>query len=105
MTALDVNNPIVIHNVEGERFEIQLGDDVAILEYQRSGDNIIFPHTEVPTKYEGHGLASKLAVAALEYAKQEGFKVVALCPFVSSYIRRHPEYQDITTRSDHKQQE
>ena len=31
----------------------------------------------------------------LEYARAEHLAVIALCPFVDSYIRRHPEYQPL----------
>ena len=33
--------------------------------------------------------------AALEYAKEEGLKVVPQCPFVRSYIERHKEYESL----------
>jgi len=97
MEKIDFDKVEVIHNIQDERFEIPLGDHLAILEYQLSGGSVIFTHTEVPEQYEGHGLASKLAFTALEYAKEQGLQVVSLCPFVSVYIRRHPEYQRITT--------
>lgn len=86
----------VKHNPEQSRFEIDLGDALAMAEYQRAGNNIIFTHTEVPVAYEGRGLANQLAYTALEYAKAEGLKAQALCPFFALYIRKHPEYQSIT---------
>ena len=84
-------------NLEASRFEIALDDDaVAILEYKIAGRNIIFTHTEVPVGFEGQGIAGKLAHVAMEYARSEGYKVQALCPFVAAYVRRHPEYHAIT---------
>lgn len=44
---------------------------------------------------EGKGVASKLIETALDAAQEEHYQVVPLCPFVSAYIRRHPEYQDL----------
>ncbi len=44
---------------------------------------------------EGKGVASKLIKTALDAAQEEHYQVVPLCPFVSAYIRRHPEYQDL----------
>jgi predicted GNAT family acetyltransferase len=49
-------------------------------------------HTEVPDALEGQGYGAALAKAALSYAKDEGMKVIPSCPFVSTYVRRHPEY-------------
>jgi uncharacterized protein len=86
----------VINNIDLERFEIALDGDLAIAEYTIEGKDIFFTHTEVPTAYEGQGIGSRLAFAALEFAKSQGFTVHAHCHFIASYIRRHPEYQSIT---------
>jgi uncharacterized protein len=87
----------VVHNPEAKRFEIALGDNkLGMVEYMRAGGNIIFTHTEVPEEFEGQGIANQLAFVALEYAKTEGFKVQAVCPFIALYVKKHKEYQSIT---------
>lgn len=92
----DPNLPEVIHNPEANRFEIRIGDHLAMIEYMQAGNNVIFNHTEVPEELEGQGLASRMARVALDWARNSGFKIQALCPFVAGYIRKHPEYQPIT---------
>jgi hypothetical protein len=47
-----------------------------------------------------HGVGSKLAGAALEFARREGLHVNPLCPFVAAYIRRHSEYEDLVHGTD-----
>ncbi|MCA9905137.1 MAG: N-acetyltransferase [Anaerolineae bacterium] len=91
----DANELEVINNTEAQRFEIHLGDDLAVLEYMNFGSNIAYTHTEVPPAYEGKGVGARLAHAALEYAKEQGLKVNPVCPYVKSYLRRHPEYESI----------
>ncbi|GAB5494051.1 MAG: GNAT family N-acetyltransferase [Phototrophicaceae bacterium] len=86
----------VNHNPDENRFEVVVGDDIAMVEYNRAGQNIIFTHTEVPVAFEGQGIASKMAYVAMEFAKNEGLKVQALCPFVNKYVSEHPEYHSIT---------
>ena len=49
----------------------------------------------MPEQLEGRGIASKLAKTALDYSRAEGLTVVPLCPFIASYIERHPEYADL----------
>lgn len=93
---IDLDNLEIVNNADAKRFEIQLGDKVAMVEYMRSGNNIIYTHTEVPPEFEGKGIAGKLAHHVMEYAKNEGLKVQPLCPFINSYVKRHPEYQDIS---------
>ncbi len=78
-----------------QEFELELDGHRAIAAYQREGGTITFTHTHVPKQIEGRGVGSKLVRAALDAARDEGLKVVAQCPFVAAYIKRHPEYRDL----------
>jgi len=71
----------------------------AVLQYRHASGKIYFVHTEVPPAFQHRGIADALAHAGLEYARAQHLTVVALCPFVASYIRRHPEYQGLTQTS------
>ncbi len=64
-------------------------------EYHLKNNVIIFTHTEVPGVMEGKGVAGTLIETALDAARAEDYQVVPLCPFVATYIRRHPEYRDL----------
>ncbi len=85
----------VVHNPARQRFEITIDGQVAVAEYMISKEKIIFTHTEVPPSLEGNGLASTLAKTALNYARQQHYRVMPLCPYMASYMRTHPEYQDL----------
>lgn len=87
--------PKVVHQPERKRFAIQVGEKLAVLEYIAANNYLVFSHTEVPTSLEGRGLASQLARTGLEYAKEQGQRVLPLCPYVAMYIRRHPEYKSL----------
>jgi predicted GNAT family acetyltransferase len=86
---------MVVHNPEQNRFEIQQDGRTAELVYRLKPGRIVFIHTGVPAELEGRGLAKELAVTGLDYARQNGLKVIPLCPFVAGYIKRHPEYLDL----------
>jgi predicted GNAT family acetyltransferase len=64
--------------------------------YSERGGVIDMRHTEVPAALEGRGVANELARAALDYAREKKLRVIPTCPFVRSYIRRHPQYADLT---------
>jgi predicted GNAT family acetyltransferase len=81
---------MVENNVEAGRFEIHQDGELAFLQYQRNTDSVVMVHTEVPKALAGRGLGSLLAKTALEWARAEGLRVVANCPFVREYIRKHP---------------
>jgi predicted GNAT family acetyltransferase len=53
----------------------------------------IFYHTEVADAYAGQGLASVLAKHALDDTIAAGLTIIPVCPYIKSWIRRHPEYQ------------
>jgi predicted GNAT family acetyltransferase len=93
---IDVSKLEVVHNSEKKRFEIQIGDQIAMVKYVMGSKEIIFTHTEVPEAFEGRGIAGKIAKAAIEYAKDQGMRIRPMCPYIAEYIKRHPEYQSIT---------
>ena len=96
MTTPNPGDIIVEHDPVAHQFYAVLNGARAVLEYRRAPGRIFFAHTEVPEAYRHHGVADALAHAGLEYARAKHLAVTAICPFVSSYIRRHPEYQPLT---------
>jgi predicted GNAT family acetyltransferase len=78
--------------------ELRLGGSpVGMSEYRAGPDGVrVFFHTEIDPAFEGRGLASRLISAALESTRESGLRVVAECPFVRAYVRRHPDdYRDL----------
>lgn len=56
-------------------------------------------HTEVDDAYEGHGVGSALVRQMLDQLRvRGGLRVTASCPFVRTWLRRHPDYQELTRR-------
>jgi predicted GNAT family acetyltransferase len=60
---------------------------------------IAFIHTEVGDAFEGQGVGSTLVSQALDDARRRELDVLPLCPFVNSYIQKHPEYLDLVRES------
>jgi hypothetical protein len=52
-------------------------------------------HTEVLAAFEGRGVAGRLVTAALDDIRARAMHVTPLCPYVSTFIKRHPEYRDL----------
>ena len=84
----------VRHNAAASRYELDTEHGLAVAVYREQGDRAIFTHTEVPTADEGKGIGARLVRAALDDARQRGFKIVPACRFVAAFVRRHPEYND-----------
>lgn len=82
-------------NPSRQRFEIDLDGHTAFATYKRADGVLTILHTEVPKELNGRGIGSKLARGVLDSARAEGLKVKPLCPFVASYMDKHPEYADL----------
>lgn len=82
-------------NTARQRFELDAEGHVAFSEYKRSDGVLTVMHTEVPPALNGKGIGSRLVRGLLDLARAEGVKVRPLCPFVRSYILKHPEYADL----------
>ena len=95
----NVKNAAIVHNATKQRFEIDIDGQLSVLEYTFKNHRLFLTHTEVPSALEGEGLGTKLAHAALEYARQNELTVVVICPFVQEYVGSHPEYQSFVTTS------
>jgi uncharacterized protein len=83
------------NNAKLYRYELDSDGQTAVLYYKLAPGLITFTHTETPVALRGRGIASRLVHAALQNAGAEGLKVAARCPFVASYIAKHPEFGDL----------
>lgn len=86
----------VKNNRERERYEMEVGDDLAVIEYDLPKQGVIvLTHTFVPEHLEGQGIGSELVEAALDDIREQGWNVVPQCGFVAQYIRRHPQWEEL----------
>ena len=95
-----VTDPAVIDNPVESRFEIHVGGERAgLVQYHLSGSKdaplISLIHTEVEDRFQGMGLASKLARGVLDEARARGLAVLPYCPYIKSWIAKHPDYVDL----------
>ena len=81
----------VTNNSSPHRFELTIGNETAFLSYERSPDSLVLVHTEVPAALRGQHLGDALVNAALDYGHREHLRIVVQCPFVSAYLRKHPD--------------
>lgn len=82
-------------NTALSRFELDAGGVTAVLNYKLSGGVMTMNHTETPPQARGRGIASDLVRGALDIARARGLKIVPRCPFVTAYLAKHPEVQDL----------
>ena len=79
------------------RFEIHSADGelLGIAEYQQTGTVLTITHTEVPAEHGGRGVASRLMSGMMPLVRESGRQIVPACPFVRSWLTKHPENRDL----------
>ena len=83
------------HDRNAHRFEVDVEGTLCVLEYRLDGDRMAITHTGVPAAAGGRGVAGELVRAALDGARALGWKVVPLCSYAETWMKRHPEYADL----------
>lgn len=97
---LNLDAVAVTRNEEAHRFEATVDGQPSLLAYRLLPDRLVLYHTEVPVPLERHGIAAKLTRAALDFARANHLRVVPLCPYVSSFLLKNREYQDLLSPDD-----
>jgi predicted GNAT family acetyltransferase len=87
-------------NAVKHRLELEMDAGIAFIDYKLVHNKLFLIHTEVPEELEGKGIGNAIVQKALMYASENNLKVVPICPFVQSFLKKHKEWDDIVV-SDH----
>ena len=93
---LDLEKLEVLHNPSEHRFETWVDERLSKLDYIQDGRNFVITHVGVHPELRGQGLAGRITQVSLEYARANDLRVVPMCSYAAAYIRRHPEYAELT---------
>ena len=92
MTA---NADAIRHDVAARRFSVVVEGEEGYLTYTDGEGAIVITHTVVPAAIGGRGIAGALMLAALEYARAAGLKVIPRCSYAARYFDTHAEYAEL----------
>jgi predicted GNAT family acetyltransferase len=93
MEAMMPTDLQVSNNAVKSRYEASVaGQVVGFAMYRTVGNQVIFVHTKVNDDFQGRGVAGGLAKWALDDVVRRGLRIVAVCPYIASYVSRHREY-------------
>lgn len=85
----------VIRNEEAGEYQAEYEGRKIFIEFKAAQGKVFLTHTEVPRGLEGRGLGSAIIKRTLELIEESGDSLFPLCPFVASYLRKHPEWKRI----------
>jgi predicted GNAT family acetyltransferase len=90
------DTPTIHHDVAAKRFVLTRDGAEAVLDYRDvDATTLDYFRTFVPTSMRGGGVASILTEHALRDAQERGLKVIPTCPYIATYIERHPEFRPL----------
>ena len=100
MDSAATDTPVVSDNPAASRYEMHVGSELAgFIDYRLRDDHgaevISLIHTEVEPAFRGAHLATHLARYSLDDARARGMSVLPFCPYINSWIKKHPEYTDL----------
>lgn len=89
------------HEPERKRFVSTVEGHEAVLEYAERGAGVLdYRHTFTPPELRGRGIAKQIVSFALDYAREQGLRIVPTCPYVARIVKENPEYSDLVAGRD-----
>ena len=86
----------VEHDKDTHRFLAQTRSGTAVLKYREKGSGALELYsTFVPEQDREQGIAGRLVEAALGYAREQGARVIPTCPYITRWLREHPEHAEL----------
>jgi uncharacterized protein len=95
MTTDKTGAPTTVHFADGKYTIAVDGEPVGLAAVADRGNQRVFYHTEIQQRFTGRGLANIVVGTALEATRADGKRVVAVCPMVASFVKKHREFRDL----------
>lgn len=85
-----------IGDTKGEFYIEEQGQKSAEMTFSKAGDDtIIIDHTFVDDSLRGKGIAEKLVMAGVDYARDNNLKIIPLCPYAKSLFEKKEDIRDV----------
>lgn len=92
----------VIYNPQFYRYEMRVGDHYVHARTHRKttdeGEILYIDYVEAAPALRGSGAAGRFMAGLMEIARLENLKVIALCSYAASWLKRHNEYDDLMAK-------
>ena len=86
----------VRNDVAGSLYEAEVdGAPAGVLVYEAHDSRVALLHTIVDPAFQGQGVAGMLVTAVLDDLRSQGKTITVYCPYVLSFLTKHPDYADL----------
>lgn len=90
---------VIQHKQVGTKGLFYVGQEGAIiaeLAYNMTPTgNMVIEHTEVDDSLKGKNVGHELVETAVNYARNQGIKIIPICPFARSLFQKIKEWDDV----------
>jgi predicted GNAT family acetyltransferase len=80
---------------EEKRFVVKDDGKEVYVEFEMKDGTMDLDHTYTHPDLRGRGLAAQVVRAALQYARENNYKVIPTCSYVRSFISKNDEYKEL----------
>ncbi len=80
---------------KGRYYIVHAAGDSELTYSVLSPKTVIADHTQVASGHEGEGIGLIMLREMIADARNKGFQIVPLCPFVNAQRRKHSEWADV----------
>ena len=87
----------IFRNDEESRYEVTVDGALARIDFRMMSGALALMHTEVPDAIASRGVARELTEYAIQDARFRSLEILPFCPYVTAYIKRHPEYVELVS--------
>ncbi len=86
---------------KGEFFIEKDGERIGELTYTHEDSDVItIDHTEVSDDYRGQGLAKKLVLKSVDYARENELSIKPVCPYTKVVLEKDEDLHDVLLKDD-----
>ncbi len=93
MTA---NNPVT-YNVAEKRYEMPFDHLMVYANVRKDTKTLYIDYVFAPPELRGKGAAGQFMMKLMDVVRTEELKVVPICGYAASWLRRHSDYHDLVS--------
>ena len=85
----------IINNEARNRFVLEEQGLTAYADYRRDGERLYIDYVFAPVPLRGKGTSDRLMHGVAAAAREEGARIIPICGYAATWLRRHREYADL----------
>lgn len=85
----------IVNNTAASRYELEEQGHTAYADYQLDGGTLRLDYVYAPPELRGKGTAGRLMEGILAEAREQGLRILPICGYAASWLKRHASVADI----------